>query len=74
MSNGHYETELPEEGNENSMRRTYHFTRLLATAVIATLALLLGSPQFSFANNSWTGDHTTLRQEAAKLGIHVETP
>ena len=56
------------------MRTTYHFTRLLATAVIATLALLLGSPQFSFANNSWTGDHTTLRQEAAKLGIHVETP
>jgi endo-1,4-beta-xylanase len=53
------------------MRTTYRFTRLLATAVIVALALLLGSPQFSFANNSWTSDPTTLRREAAKLGIHV---
>ena len=53
------------------MRTTYRYSRLLATVVIAILALLLGSPQFSFASNGRTHQDTTLRQAAAELGIHV---
>lgn len=53
------------------MRTTYRFTRLLAAAVIAALALLLVSSQLAFANKAGNDQNATLRQAAAELGIHV---
>ena len=52
------------------MRMTYNFTRLPAMAVIAVCALLLGSAHLTFAN-SQASSAVTLRQLAAKRGIHV---
>lgn len=51
------------------MRTTSRSARMLATAIIAALALLMVSSQLAFAMS--TNNNDTLRQAAAELGIHV---
>lgn len=58
------------------MKKAYRFTRPLTVAVMVAFALFLVSSQFAFAaGTSSTQANTrrdaTLRNEAAKLGIHV---
>ena len=53
------------------MKSTKRITRLLAAALMLLLALLMVSSQVAFADGSGPRHETTLRQEAAELGIHV---
>lgn len=53
------------------MRITNRIARLLAAATMAAFALLMVSSQFAFASSSNSNHDTTLRHEAAELGIHV---
>jgi endo-1,4-beta-xylanase len=61
---------------KNSLQTASRIARLLTASVMAALALLLMSSQFAFAGstsaNRASDDHdVTLRQLAARLGIHV---
>src|SRR5579885_2017985 len=69
-------TEIPRQRSEHLMRTTNRLARLLVTAVLTALTLSLMVSQFAFADGSGARNDsskkaTTLRQEAAELGIHV---
>jgi len=53
------------------MKTMNRSARLLAAALMIALALLVVSSQIAFADGSSHRHETTLRQEAAELGIHV---